>query len=170
MTRAAAALAIVAISIGVWAHWPTRQPPPDTKADRVLVEKSRRRLTLLRDGHPISTYRIALGSQPIGTKHREGDGRTPEGTYVIDSRNDATTFHRALHISYPDAADRLAARRAHVDPGGAILIHGLRNDLRWVGRAHRLVDWTSGCIAVTNAEIDEIWRLVPTGTVVDIRP
>jgi murein L,D-transpeptidase YafK len=129
-----------------------------------------RRLTLIHDGHPIKSYRIALGSNPIGPKTRQGDRRTPEGIYVIDSRTAASGFHRALHVSYPSAADRVAAKRAGVDPGGDIFIHGIKNGLGWLGATHRLVDWTAGCIAVTNAEIDEIWRLVPNGTNVEIRP
>ena len=130
----------------------------------ILVEKGARRLTLYRGTVPLRAYRVALGREPIGPKQREGDHRTPEGAYAIDGRLSNSAFHLALHISYPSERDRLAARRAGIDPGSAIMIHGLRKGLGGVGRLHRLFDWTSGCIAVTNTEIDEIWRAVPDGT------
>lgn len=164
------ALVLLVASAVAWANWPSRESTVETRANRVLVEKSLRRLTLLRDGKAIRTYHIALGRQPVGAKRQEGDRRTPEGIYIIDSRTAASEFHRALHISYPNPADRVAANDAGVDPGGAIFIHGIKNRFGWVGRAHRFVDWTAGCIAVTNPEIEQIWRLVPDGTVVEIRP
>jgi murein L,D-transpeptidase YafK len=105
-----------------------------------------------------------------GAKVREGDNRTPEGRYIIDSRNAQSTFHRALHVSYPSAADRARACAEGYKPGGDIMIHGMRNGFGWLGRAHRLFDWTRGCIAVTNDEIDEIWRVVPDGTPIKIQP
>jgi murein L,D-transpeptidase YafK len=138
--------------------------------ERVVIEKGSRTLTLLSGNTVVRTYHVALGGQPVGPKTREGDHRTPEGKYVIDSRLEQSAFHRALHISYPSAGDIFAAHRAGVAPGGAIMIHGIRNGLGWLGRAHRLVDWTSGCIAVTDSEIEEIWRVVPNGTAVEIWP
>jgi murein L,D-transpeptidase YafK len=161
---------VIVIGAGLWAQWPVSQSMLRVQATRVLVEKHARRLTLLYEGGPIKTYRVALGRHPEGPKSREGDGRTPEGLYLIDSRLATSGFHRALHVSYPNASDQLAAKRAGLDPGGAIFIHGIKNRLAWLGRLHRFVDWTAGCIAVTNAEIDEIWRAVPDGTVVEIRP
>jgi len=131
------------------------------QADRVLIQKSARQLTLLRNGRTLRTYHVSLGSNPAGAKDRQGDGRTPEGIYRIDSRNAFSKYHRALHVSYPNAADRLRARRLGVAPGGEIMIHGTPN--RWHGLpfvfAH--TDWTAGCIAVSDAEIEEIWKLVP---------
>lgn len=121
-------------------------------------------------GKVISSYRIALGGNPVGPKTRQGDRRTPEGTYVIDSRNAQSHYHRSLHISYPDAADRERARKLGVSPGGDIFIHGLPNGYGAIGAAHRLHDWTDGCIAVTDQEIEEIWKLVDNGTPVEIRP
>ena len=138
--------------------------------DRIVVEKAARTLTLFDRQRPIRTYRIALGPNPVGHKQQEGDGRTPEGKYVIDFRKPDSSFHRALHISYPNPADRRRARRRGVSPGGAIMIHGLPNGLGHIGAAHRLSDWTLGCIAVTNEEIEEIWRLVKDGTEIEIRP
>ena len=116
------------------------------------------------------TYRIALGGQPYGAKRCAGDNRTPEGLYTIDSRNAASAFHRALHVSYPNPADREAARRLGCRPGGDIMIHGLPKGYAWLGKAHAVHDWTRGCIAVTNGEIEQIWRLVPNGTRVEIKP
>ncbi len=145
-------------------------PAPVLQADRIVVEKSARRLLLLAEGRVIRRYPIALGRRPRGPKKEQGDLRTPEGTYVIDYRNPQSRFHRALHISYPSAADLARARRLGVPAGGDIMIHGLPDDLAMIGEAHRISNWTRGCIAVTNREIEEIWRLVPDGTIVEIRP
>lgn len=144
--------------------------PATAQADKVLVLKSERRLTLLRDGKPLKSYRVALGWGPVGHKEREGDGKTPEGTYAIDSRNASSAFHKGLHISYPNAQDRAAAAKLGVSPGGDIMIHGMKNGLGWIGNLHRLIDWTNGCIAVTDQEITEIWRAVPNDTPIEIRP
>lgn len=139
-------------------------------ADRIVVHKKARTLELRADGKLLRSYKIALGSEPSGPKTCQGDHRTPEGTYTIDGRNRASQFHRALHVSYPNADDRKRATRAHCFPGGDIMIHGLPNGYGRIGAAHRLKDWTDGCIAVTDAEIEEIWKLVPNGTPVEIRP
>lgn len=140
------------------------------RADLVVIEKSKRTLTLFRRGRPLRTYTVALGSNPAGHKEQEGDGRTPEGRYVIDFHKRDSSFHRALHISYPNAADRRSARARGVSPGGDIMIHGLPNGMGAIGKAHRLRDWTEGCVAVTNDEIEEIWAAVPDGTPIEIRP
>jgi murein L,D-transpeptidase YafK len=139
-------------------------------ADKILVEKSVRRLTLIRAGKPLRVYRVSLGTHPIGPKEREGDGKTPEGRYVIDKKLMHSAFHRALHISYPNAPDRARAAVLGVSPGGDIMIHGLKNGLGWLGPLHHFSDWTQGCIAVTNAEIEEIWAMVAEGTPVEIMP
>jgi murein L,D-transpeptidase YafK len=139
-------------------------------ADRVLIEKEAHRLTLLRAGRVLRTYLVALGGNPRGHKQRMGDERTPEGVYAIDARYGKSKYHRALKISYPDARDRARARAAGVNPGGMIMIHGIPPDVAWLGEVHRVFDWTNGCIAVTNEEMDEIWRLVRVGTPVEIRP
>ena len=139
-------------------------------ADRIVIEKKERRLTLLANGKVMKTYRIALGGNPTGPKERQGDNKTPEGTYTIDSRNRDSRFHLSLHISYPNEHDKRRARELGVSPGGDIMIHGIKNGFAWVGDAHADADWTRGCIAVTDEEIEEIDRLVPNGTIVDIRP
>ena len=140
------------------------------KADYILVEKSKRRLTLLARGQVLKSYRIALGRNPKGPKTREGDNRTPEGRYIIDYRLRDSDYHLALHISYPNRRDRERARRLGVSPGGDIMIHGIGSAASKVGDLHPLFDWTNGCIAVTDREIEEIWRLTAVGTVVNIVP
>jgi murein L,D-transpeptidase YafK len=137
------------------------------KIDRVLIDKSDRQLMLLSDGKVERRYRIALGGNPLGHKEREGDSRTPEGLYRIDGKNPESAFHLSLRISYPNAADQARAMAAGLDPGGDIFIHGQPN--WWPTDLPIGYDWTLGCIAVTDAEIEEIWALVPVGTVVEIR-
>lgn len=159
-----AAAAVASLAAGLNAHG------DGGKADRVLIDKSERQLILLRGERPLKTYQVALGSAPKGHKRFEGDQRTPEGVYAIDFRNADSGFHRALRISYPNEADRVRALEAGVDPGGQIMIHGLKNGQGWLGRRHLGGDWTDGCIAVTNEEIEEIWSLVDLGTPVEIRP
>jgi murein L,D-transpeptidase YafK len=139
-------------------------------ADRIIIHKKARTLELMHTGQVLKTYKIALGGEPIGSKARQGDHRTPEGMYVIDSRNAHSQFHRSLHISYPNAADQERARKLGVSPGGDIFIHGLPNGYGFVGAAHRARDWTDGCVAVTDQEIEEIWTLVDNGTPVEMRP
>jgi murein L,D-transpeptidase YafK len=140
------------------------------KADSILILKKDHTLELLAGGKVIRTYKVALGRGGLAPKEHEGDARTPEGHYVIDEKNAASHYHKALHISYPNAHDRNRAEKQHFSPGGAIMIHGLPNGMAWLGASHRLYDWTLGCVAVTDSEIDEIWNLVPIGTPVEIRP
>ena len=139
-------------------------------ADKVLIEKKERRLTLLSKGEEVKIYKIALGGNPIGPKERQGDNKTPEGTYIIDSRNMDSGYHLSLHISYPNEKDKMRAKELGFSPGGDIMIHGIKNGLTWVGASQTEVDWTKGCIAVTNEEMEEIHKLVPNGTIVEIRP
>ena len=140
------------------------------KADSILILKKDHVMELLSGGKVIRTYKVALGRGGLKPKQQEGDGRTPEGHYIIDTKNSASHYHKALHISCPNAEDRRRAAALGVSPGGAIMIHGLPNGLGWLGASHRLFDWTLGCVAVTDNEIDEIWNLVPVGTPVEIRP
>jgi murein L,D-transpeptidase YafK len=163
-------MSLLAIAIAVAGLTAGAAPGEGVRADRIVVAKADRTLTLYHGAEILRTYKIALGRNPLGPKAQEGDGRTPEGVYVIDGRNAQSAFNRSLHISYPNADDRRHAARRRVRPGGAIMIHGLPNGLGALGPAHRLRDWTEGCIAVTDAEIEEIWRMVPNGTRVEIRP
>jgi len=164
------ALLVLALGASTWAREVETPLAKGAVADRVLVEKAERRLTLFNGEAVLKTYRVALGREPVGPKQREGDGRTPEGSYVIAGRKADSAFHRALRISYPNQGDLARARAAGQPPGGDIMIHGLKNGLGWLGRLHTTSDWTEGCVAVTNEEIEEIWEAVPDGTAVEIRP
>jgi murein L,D-transpeptidase YafK len=146
------------------------QLPPTARADRVVVSKKAHTLTLLDHGKILKGYKVALGGDPVGPKARQGDHKTPEGTYTLDRRNDHSQFYRSIHISYPNAEDRARAQQLGSSPGGDIMLHGLPKHFGWIGSAHRARDWTDGCIAVTNQEIDEIWRAVADGTPIEIRP
>ena len=140
------------------------------QADHIVVVKSKRILNLECAGKQIRTYKVALGGNPVGAKERQGDHKTPEGHYLIDAKNEHSQFHLSVHVSYPSAADRVRAARLGVSPGGDIMIHGLPPKFAWVGALHRQTDWTDGCVAVTDPEIEEIFKLVPLGTPVDIQP
>ena len=144
--------------------------PNDTHANKVVVHKKECTLTLQDHGKLLQTYKIALGGEPVGTKTKQGDHKTPEGSYVLERRNEHSRFYRSLHVSYPSADDQARAQKAGVDPGGDIMVHGLPNGFGWLGKSHRLRDWTDGCIAVTNEEMDEIWRAVADGTPIEINP
>jgi murein L,D-transpeptidase YafK len=139
-------------------------------ADKVVVLKSERKLLLLKDGVVLKSYIIALGPNPVGHKQVRGDGRTPEGMYVIDRRDPGSYFHRSLHISYPNFIDIEKAHGKGKLAGGSILIHGLPPGFGPFGDDEPMIDWTDGCIAVTNKAIDEIWDSVSDGTIIDIRP
>ena len=139
-------------------------------ADSIVVEKAARTLTLYQLGVPVRTYKVALGKQPVGDKVKIGDNRTPEGVYFIDFKKPESKFYKSLHISYPNAANVERANKLGVAPGGDIMIHGLPAAFATLGQEHRTYDWTEGCIAVTNAEIDEIWRAIPMGAVIQIKP
>lgn len=140
------------------------------RVDRIIVNKARRELLLLRGESVLRTYRIALGRNPEGPKSEEGDGKTPEGRYSIDRRNPKSGYHLSLHISYPNESDRGRASECGVDPGGDVMIHGLRNGEGDLGARHLETDWTQGCIAVTDEEMEEIWELVDDGTPIEINP
>lgn len=148
---------------------PPSPPPRPARIDFVLVEKGKRELRLIARGVVVRVYRVSLGRNPMGPKVREGDGRTPEGRYLIDYRNPRSSFHLALHISYPNDADRRLAARLGVSPGGAVMIHGPPNGIAFIGRRRNPGDWTEGCIAVNEREIEEIFRAVPVGTPIEIR-
>ncbi|WP_151717355.1 L,D-transpeptidase family protein [Gemmobacter serpentinus] len=147
---------------------PMAQGPLDGKVDHILIEKSARRMTVFRDGDPLKTYRIALGFAPIGDKDREGDGRTPEGRFRIDRRNGASAYHLSLGLDYPQPKDISRARAGGYSPGGDIFIHGQPNSRK--GQPTLMQDWTAGCIAVSDSEIQELWAAVEIGTTVEVRP
>ena len=141
-----------------------------TKADLVVVNKTERKLYLFKDDEIIGEYMVAFGSNPEGHKIQEGDGRTPEGRYVLDWKNPNSAYYLSIHVSYPNRDDRARARLMGVDPGGDIMIHGQKNGYGWLGQVSRFVNWTDGCIAVSDADMDEIWAAVDPGTPIEIRP
>lgn len=140
--------------------------------DKVVVKKSARQLELVSGGKVVRQYRVSLGGSPVGHKYREGDQRTPVGDYVLNWRNANSNYYKAIHISYPNERDRIVSRQLGYNPGGMIMIHGLPNYVRSedLRKQYGSRDWTHGCIAVQNHEIDEIWRLVPDGTPIQILP
>ncbi|MBU0499358.1 MAG: L,D-transpeptidase family protein [Gammaproteobacteria bacterium] len=140
------------------------------KADRVIVNKAERQLLLMRRGKVFKQFKVALGGKPVGHKQREGDQRTPEGRYLLDEKKADSAFYKAIHISYPSERDRLRARREGSRPGGAIMIHGQKNGFAWLDLIAQNLDWTRGCIAVRNEEMDEIWAAVDAGTPIQINP
>lgn len=144
--------------------------PAPSRADRVVIEKAKHTLTAYSGTQVIALYRVALGLEPVGPKSCKGDLRTPEGHYKVVAQNSNSGFHRSLRLDYPNAEDIANARRIGCDPGGNVAIHGLQNGYDWVGRAHCDVDWTNGCVAVTNQEIDRLWQIVAVGTPVEILP
>lgn len=139
-------------------------------ADKVVIEKAKRQLHLVKDGKPFRTFRIALGIRPEGDKQREGDFRTPEGSYLLDTRNPNSEFFLSIHVSYPNSEDVRSARAKGVDPGGAIMIHGQPNEPTRSEAYYRTQDWTNGCIAVSNSDMIDIWLMTENNTPIEIRP
>jgi murein L,D-transpeptidase YafK len=140
------------------------------KADKVLVVKSERKLYLLRNGKILKSYTVSLGLQPRGPKLQKGDKKTPEGIYILDRRNPKSKYFKSIHISYPNQQDRQQAAQRGVDPGGEIAIHGLPTYSKEEAWDYIERDWTDGCIAVTNDEMQEIWDLVEDHTPIEIIP
>jgi murein L,D-transpeptidase YafK len=142
---------------------------PPQQATKIVVKKSDHTLTLYHNQTKLQSYKVSLGSK-AGPKQQAGDRKTPEGLYVVDAKNSSSKFHHAFHLSYPNTRDIVRAKKLGVDPGGDIEIHGQMNSLAWLGHIARHFDWTAGCIALTNDEIDAIWPIVPIGTPVEIEP
>ncbi|TXH99205.1 MAG: hypothetical protein E6Q73_10730 [Pseudorhodobacter sp.] len=175
LARVFSALVMLAL-LGLGAAWfyfaPAPRPLPVSPisgtVDRIVVEKSARVMRLVQDGQTVREYRIALGFSPLGDKARQGDGRTPEGVFRINRRNDRSAYHLSLGLDYPQPEDRARAKAGGFDPGGDIMIHGQPNSM-----PDEMVlkgDWTAGCIAVSNAEIREIWAVTDTDTLIEVRP
>jgi len=162
----------VGVASGIYfcAHHNWNPLPPNTMIDRIVVEKSARKLSIFRGGEKLKTYRVALGRNPTGAKQQEGDEKTPEGIYKIDNRNPHSNFHLALHISYPSAEDTARAATRGLSVGYDIMIHGLPSGRGWLGAFHRRKDWTAGCIALTDEEIEELWRVTPDESPIEIFP
>ena len=170
-TRLLFALLLGLVAFIVYDRYTQKPPPPlaplTEQIDHILIEKSARRLTVFRDGEPVRTYKIALGFAPAGDKVQQGDGKTPEGMFTITRRNPNSKYHLSLGIDYPQADDIARAQAAGLDPGGDIFIHGQPNAFGKLATIPN--DWTAGCVAVSDTEIEELWRVVQTGTSVEIR-
>lgn len=139
-------------------------------ADYVLVEKSRHLLSLYKDGKPFATYHVVFGGNPVGHKQQEGDERTPEGRYSLDAKNSKSAYYKSIHISYPNAADRAQAKARGVSPGGAIMIHGQKNGYDWLTAVTQTSNWTLGCIALSNSDMDKLWQSIVVPTPIEIKP
>lgn len=162
-------LVIFCIMFGALAHASAAPTFDDTFIDKVLVVKSERQLHLISRGTTMKSYRVSLGKQP-GAKEREGDQRTPEGFYWIDWRKTSDKYNLAMHISYPNAKDLARASRDGVPPGSMIMLHGTPLDEEYPEWFFHTLDWTEGCIALKNDDMQEIWNLVKNGTLIEIRP
>jgi murein L,D-transpeptidase YafK len=168
-TSHAPGFALLAL-LGLALAGPAQGGEPEAVPDRIVVLKSERKLYLYAGDTVLRSMDIALGLMPEGPKQREGDYRTPEGSYVIEEKKSDSDFFLALRVSYPNAADVAHARSLGVDPGGEIMIHGLPNSPRRSEAAYSGTDWTDGCIAVSNSDMIDLWRLISVSTPIEIRP
>ncbi len=159
---------VIVVSVLGYYFWPEKALDTTKPIDRILVIKHLRRMKVYSKGELVKTYKISLGKVPVGKKEFEGDKKTPEGVYYINDKNPNSAFHLNLGISYPNESDREHARKINKEPGGLIKIHGLRNGSGLIGKFHRFSDWTVGCIAVTNKEMEELYNNVPIGTEIEI--
>ncbi len=164
------AILISIIGLTVYYFYPEQKLPAGKQVDSIVVYKSKRQLLVYSDGQLIKTYKISLGGEPVGAKEYEGDNKTPEGTYFIYAKNSNSTCYKNLGISYPNKQDIAHAKKIGKPTGGAIKIHGLGNGLGFIGKFQRWFDWTSGCIAITDQEIDELYNAVEVGSKIEINP
>ncbi len=139
-------------------------------ADLVRVSKTEHKLQVFSAGKVLHEFKVSLGRNPNGHKTQEGDGKTPEGTYSLDYKKSDSAFHKAIHISYPNANDIAVAKSRGVNPGGQVMIHGQKNGFGWLSFVSQRFDWTNGCIALSNDDMETLWILVREGTSVEILP
>ena len=165
-----ATLLITFAGITIYYFYPGRKLPEGAAIDKLVVYKSRRKMLAYSNGELLKTYTVSLGKNPIGHKQFEGDCKTPEGIYSINDRNANSAYYKNLGVSYPNETDKEYAQKHGKSPGGLIKIHGLRNDRGYIGKFHRFKDWTAGCIAVTDKEMDELYNSVQIGTQIVIKP
>ena len=173
MTKRKIILSVVLLTLvglSVYYFYPEKKLPNDVQIDNIVVYKSKRQLLVYSDGQLLKIYKISLGKQPIGAKEFEGDKKIPEGIYFINDKNPNSSYHKNLGISYPDKDDIENAKQLGKPAGGDIKIHGLRNNMGFIGKFHRWFDWTLGCIAVTDEEIDELYDAVKVGACIEIKP
>ena len=172
MKRLAGLLLLILILLSAWNYWPTRPINGNIQIDRILVEKSRHRMSVFSGDERIKVYNVSLGMNPNGDKLKQGDLKTPVGKYYISGKNPNSDFYLSLRVSYPSREDREETKRllgSDADPGGDIMIHGLPSGFGFIGKLHRLMDWTAGCIAVTNSEIKQINEHTNIGTPIEIK-
>lgn len=141
-----------------------------TPVDKVVVEKSSRKMRLYSGASEIAVFPVSLGRSPVGAKACEGDNKTPEGVFRVLEHKSDSAYYLSLRLSYPEPGNIASAAAKGCKPGSDVMIHGMRNGFGWLGRTHLWRDWTRGCIAVTNEEMKKIWALVPDGAVVEIKP
>jgi murein L,D-transpeptidase YafK len=172
MRRKSFVLLTVGLFFGltVYYFYPESSFPENVTIDKIVILKSSRQLKAFSHGKLIKKYKISIGGNPIGQKEFEGDKKTPEGIYFIDEKNPKSGYHRNLGISYPNQADIRRAKKFGEKTGSDIKIHGIRNGFGFIGKFHRLCDWTLGCIAVTNSEIEELYDHSTIGTIIEIKP
>lgn len=163
-------VSLVLLALAAYNYYPEDKLPTGVQIDKLVVLKSKRYLHAYSKGQIVKSYKISLGLQPVGDKQFEGDRKTPEGRYIINAKNPNSVAHKNLGISYPNKYDRANARRLGKPTGGDIKIHGLMNRTGFIGKFHRWLDWTYGCIAVTDNEIDELYSAVKIGTEINIKP
>ncbi|MGC3944992.1 MAG: L,D-transpeptidase family protein [Chryseolinea sp.] len=163
-------LLVIAAAVAGYYFYPESRLESSIIIDSLVVLKRERVMKAYHNGELLKTYKIAIGQNSIGDKEFEGDKRTPEGQYHINGRNSNSGYHKNLAISYPDTRDCADAKAKGVSPGGDVKIHGLRNGLGFIGKFHRLFNWTAGCIAVTNDEVDELYRSVSPNAAIVIMP
>jgi murein L,D-transpeptidase YafK len=161
---------LIILGAAVYYFFPEKQLPTGIHTEKLVVYKSKRQLLLYSNGQILKTYTISLGKAPIGDKTIEGDTKTPEGLYFINDKNSTSNYHKSLGISYPDKNDIETAKQFGAPAGSDIKIHGLKNNLGFISKFHRFFDWTQGCIAVTDEEIDELYSVVTIGTPFEIYP
>ena len=175
MMRKAAIISIYLLLViftcaAIYNLWPEQKLASESKIDYLLVEKSQRTMKAYFGTQLLKTYKIAIGKNAIGHKVFEGDQKTPEGIYSINDRNPNSDYHKNLGVSYPNNMDRKTAKALGKSPGGDIKIHGLRNGMGFIKKLHRTVNWTNGCIAITDSEVDELFAAVVPNAKIEIRP
>lgn len=162
-------LAVIPACLSAYYFWPVSKIPDNVEVTKIVVLKGERKLYLYSGEDRIAGYGISLGGQPVGDKQCQGDMRTPEGNYVLDYKNPQSSCYKSFHISYPNPSDRQEAALLGCSPGDDIMIHGIANGQGRLRRFQRFWDWTHGCIALTNDEMDQLWRIVPAGTPIEIK-
>ncbi|MDL2239303.1 L,D-transpeptidase family protein [Bacteroidales bacterium OttesenSCG-928-K03] len=158
------------IGLIIFYFYPDKKLPKDAIIDKIVVIKSQKKLFAYSNGNLLKTYRVAIGSNPIGHKEYQGDKKTPEGTYTINDKNPNSSCCKNLGISYPNSKDLAHAKKIGKPAGGDIKIHGLKNGLGFIGKFHRFFNWTAGCIAVTDSEINELYKHTMIGATIEIKP